>query len=249
MFERILTDLLHFVVAGAFIWLPLVILVRLQAWAVRYAPLPWLYPFAIIGVPVHELSHAIAALLSGHKIIKIELFKPDESGTLGYVEHSYKVGVLSWFSNLFVGLAPLIGGGFVIWLLTWLLMPGVPLTPRFQTEISLVEALLETFTNINTIISMAGNDGKSWLWLYLVVSVSMFMVPSKPDFHGAAKGILALALLSFGSYLFFSDSFLTFTSVAQTTAMLALPLVVMASVVMAIFIMLSLIGRWLFTRK
>jgi hypothetical protein len=44
----------------------------------------------VIGVPIHELSHAILALVFRHDIRRIKLFqKPDSNGVMGYVDHSY----------------------------------------------------------------------------------------------------------------------------------------------------------------
>ena len=48
---------------------------------------------AWIGTPIHELSHLIIAILTGHKIKEVKFFKPDpRTGTLGYVSHSFNPG-------------------------------------------------------------------------------------------------------------------------------------------------------------
>ena len=50
----------------------------------------FLYGFAWLGCSVHELSHAFFAIIFGHKITEVELFKPDKNGeSLGHVSHSY----------------------------------------------------------------------------------------------------------------------------------------------------------------
>ena len=70
----------------------------------------------IIGVPIHEISHAILALIFRHRITKVKLIqKPDPSGLMGYVKHSYNPNSLyQRIGNFFIGIAPLFGGGISI---------------------------------------------------------------------------------------------------------------------------------------
>ena len=45
---------------------------------------------AWIGVPIHELGHAIMCVLFRHKIVAMQFFPTDTSqGALGYVQHQY----------------------------------------------------------------------------------------------------------------------------------------------------------------
>ena len=45
---------------------------------------------AWIGVPIHELGHAIMCVLFRHKIVTTQFFPTDTSqGALGYVQHQY----------------------------------------------------------------------------------------------------------------------------------------------------------------
>lgn len=249
MAYTILNDLINFLIAGAFVWLPLLLLVRLQAWAVRYIPLPLLYPFAIIGVPVHELAHAVVALVCGHKVSKIELFKPDASGTLGYVEHSYTPGVISWFTNLLIGLAPLFVGVFLIWLLSAALMPSFTSIHNSQVTTSIAESVEYVITNLKNLFVTVDWDTPGWIWLYLVTSISMFMIPSKPDFQGAAKGILAVLTVSFGCYLLFPDLFYFTLNFTQQASLVVLPLVVLACLVMFLFVCVGYVLRLNASRK
>ena len=44
----------------------------------------------LIGVPIHELGHAIMCVLFRHKIVATQFFPTDTSqGALGYVQHQY----------------------------------------------------------------------------------------------------------------------------------------------------------------
>lgn len=189
--------LMQLLMAGIGLWLPLLCLVKLQSAVLFHLPRSIWMPFALTGVPVHELSHAIACVLTGHKINRIEFFKPDNSGTLGFVEHSFRPGILSWFSNLFIGVAPLIGGAATISGLTYLLTPELldisthAMARYDETWLSMWLIVSESFTRIG---SLDWTQGVTWLWLYLSISIAMFMVPSKTDFQGASKGILVVLI-------------------------------------------------------
>ncbi len=69
-------------------------------------------------------------VLFRHRIDDFALFEPDrESGRLGYVKHSFRRG--NWFEeigNLFIGIAPLIGGSIALAALLWLFYPNAAAT-------------------------------------------------------------------------------------------------------------------------
>jgi len=198
-----LLDALFTLLIGlAALWVPLFALVKLQPIAVASLPKPIMYLFAIVGVPIHEVSHAFVALICGHKVQKVTLFQPDKSGTLGFVEHAYKPGFLSWFTNLFIGLAPLFGGIAAIIGFTYLLFPELSLFSQpsqwdsgniIGSAYDLINASIESATAYSW-------EARHWIWLYLSVSTAMFFVPSRPDFEGALPGIL----LTFGTFLAFT---------------------------------------------
>ena len=130
----------------------------------------------IIGTPIHELSHAILCIVFGHRITDMKLFQiDDESGTLGYVNHSYNPkNFYQKIGNYFIGVAPLFGGSIFLYLLMKYFAPqGYALMDSVISEIldiysgkiglSLVPVLFETviatlqrifFTNfgVNTVI-------------------------------------------------------------------------------------------------
>jgi hypothetical protein len=83
----------------------------------------YLYVFGWLGTSLHELGHAIFALLFGHRITEMKLFKPDkETGTLGYVKHTYnKNNIFHLVGNFFIGIGPILLGTFFIFLLSFFL--------------------------------------------------------------------------------------------------------------------------------
>lgn len=84
---------------------------------------PYIYIFASLGTIIHELGHALFAIIFRHKITSISLFSPDfNSGTLGYVNHSYNPNsIYQNIGNFFIGIGPILLGSACIYLVTYLL--------------------------------------------------------------------------------------------------------------------------------
>ncbi|CAH7358416.1 Peptidase [Vibrio crassostreae] len=171
-----------------------------------------IYLSAIVGTPVHEISHAIMCLPFRHKIDHIALFKPDGCGTLGYVSHSYNPSSL-WqeIGNFFIGVAPLFGGTATIYLLTFLLLPNSQ--DIFQT----IQVSVETYKGVAGVISFFGALYAALtelasvlfvsaqaepflfaLWVYLTASVSLHLSPSPVDMKGSVKGFILIVLVIAG---------------------------------------------------
>lgn len=236
------------VVAGAALWIPLFLLVKLQIMTLRRLPPAIWMPFAITGVPCHELSHAVTCLVTGHKIQQLELFKPDDSGTLGFVTHAYRPGVLSWFTNLLIGLAPLPGGALAIWGITYLFAPDLLNLSRnadwrYESVIlSTWQFLADTFNHIGALNWLSPY---TWLWLYLSVSIAMFMVPSLPDFRGAAKGIAAVCVVYFIFALaYLNSAFDTLSSITRLAYTLYPLWIAAIALFTALLLLASIVSRF-----
>lgn len=154
----------------------------------------------IAGVPVHELSHLLSATSFRFKIHEVSFYSPDpQSGTLGYVNFSYRTGVIQRFGLFITGLAPLIGGALITDYLI-----GVANLPRLSSFVSQFEAgpaSLKLFQDwvAAFIFGLQHLDLVSVLILGLVTMIGVHSTPSKADLKGVAKGALSFVILIFVS--------------------------------------------------
>ena len=162
------------------------------------------------GVMIHELSHAFFCILFGHKVIEMKLFSPEADGTLGYVNHSYNPkNKFQRIGNFFIGTGPIWGGVAVLYFVTLLLLPsGV---------MDLSQGVLETFFNFLRYIFTLDFwcRWQSYVWLYLVLTVSSHITLSPPDLAGAKDGAIVLILTVFLFELFCGGSQSLNTTVSE----------------------------------
>lgn len=177
------------------IWLPVMLINLLKRQLYRfYGPRKMLAP-ALIGVPVHEASHLLVALLFaplGHRVKKVAFFKPNQAGGLGFVSYQYRPSLLSAIANMFIGLAPLAGGILTFLMVSYVLVPDV-YSYLVTAELDLSSRgtaayLVETY---QFLFGMSWGI-EAWVWLVVSGSVIAFMTPSAPDFHGCAKGFILI---------------------------------------------------------
>ncbi|MBL8892905.1 MAG: hypothetical protein JNL67_23205 [Planctomycetaceae bacterium] len=151
-----------------------------------------------IGTPIHEASHVVACWLFAHEIESVALFAPDiNEGRLGYVRHTYHRG--SWWQeagNFFIGIAPLFGGATVLLLVTWAMYPQVVET-LFANASSQASSLSLEWEGVRTAATATWNSflttfqptsPKFWLYLYLVLCITLHAAPSRSDYHGGLRG-------------------------------------------------------------
>ncbi|MCG2728703.1 MAG: hypothetical protein L6276_00190, partial [Acetobacterium sp.] len=157
----------------------------------------------IIGTPIHELSHALTALIFGHQITDIKLFqRPDQDGVMGYVNHSYNPkNIYHQVGNFFIGIAPIFGGLLVIMVLMGVLIPQV--LDSFMTVLTAgmtVDTLsMASFTGVFTaylelvklIFAWENFQNISfYLFLFLAICISAHISLSPADIKGAFKGLI-----------------------------------------------------------
>ena len=153
----------------------------------------YLLLFGWLGTCVHESGHALFCIIFRHKINEIKFFKPDlESGTLGYVNHSYNTkSIYQSIGNFFIGIGPIILGSIVIYIATYLFLGEMVQSCQtkgasaFSQALSLLGGLFH-FSNLT--------NWKFYLFLYICLSVGGSINLSPPDLKGATKGFISVVL-------------------------------------------------------
>jgi len=169
--------------------------------------------FGWLGTIIHELGHAIFCLIFRHKITTLKLFEPDpETGTLGYVEHTYDSSSLyQQVGNFCIGIGPILLGTALIYLFLFLLMGLNPL--KFAADVSitspniyswnvLTQILQILWTSSTSLISeiFSGNNLSTWqlyVFIYLAFAIGSSITLSPSDIRGALKGLSVILILFF----------------------------------------------------
>lgn len=161
-----------------------------------------------IGTPIHELSHAMIALLFRHKVTSVKLFqRPDENGVMGYVNHSYnKNSLYQQIGNFFIGVAPIFGGLIAIIVLMRLLIPEafeafmkiLVESVNFETFTLLtLEGIANAYLGLLTLIFSLENFQNFYFYIFLfaAVCIASHMSLSSADTKGAFKGLATIFLV------------------------------------------------------
>jgi len=163
---------------------------------------------AWLGVPVHELSHAAACLLFGHRVERLRLLAPDSTtGQLGSVDHAWdRRSLYQQVGRFFIGVAPLFGGAAALLLLTWLLAPAEFGWPTLAAGDGIGQTLKLSAREALDLSSAlfaphALRSGLTWLYLYLCLCVGAHMSPSTVDLRGCVPGLLWLLGLALAGNL------------------------------------------------
>ncbi|MDY0001626.1 MAG: hypothetical protein RBU30_10055 [Polyangia bacterium] len=152
-----------------------------------------------LGVPLHELSHLVACLVFRHRVVAFSLFDPDpRTGTLGYVQHSYrKRSPYQLAGSFFIGVAPLVGGALVLFGALWALLPsalpayGAPLGADIGAQLAHTAAQAGVTLGGIFTLEHAGSLA-FWAFLLIALCVGSHLSPSRPDLQGAWPGLLLL---------------------------------------------------------
>ncbi|APC38667.1 metalloprotease family protein [Clostridium estertheticum] len=160
---------------------------------------------AIIGVPIHELSHAILCLVFRHKISKLVLLqRKDENGVLGYVNHAYNPNsIYQQTGNFFIGIAPIFGGISAIIALMYIIIPktynqfiSISMVNINITKINSVSlnGILNSYIDLIKIIFSVTNFSNPYfiLFLFLAICISSHISLSSADIKGASKGLIVI---------------------------------------------------------
>lgn len=162
-----------------------------------------------IGVPLHELGHALFCVIFNHKITDIQLFKPDKNdGTLGYVTHSYNPK--NWYQavgNFFIGCGPIILGALMLYFITVLFFSDTFVLQKMslipQKNISFVSFfttiwhfLQQAFVSFWQFFKQQNfSSWQFWVYMYLSLAISSHMELSLPDIRTMLRGLLVLCAI------------------------------------------------------
>lgn len=216
--------------------------------------------FALVGVPIHELSHAIAFILTGAGVQKMVLFAPK-----GLPEHNGATGVVvpkrkpSTLSLLVASIAPLFGCTLLAWLVLVLLLPQFVTTEAVPTieiqdlnQVNLLQVIGDVLTGyvvslFNTLLGINWLDWRTYLALYLVASLGMGAAPSAADFKYffPALGIVLLFLYPvFGFLVITGDPAAALMAVQSLVGGLTLSISVAVNYA-TLFALVALILLWI----
>jgi len=179
-----------------------------------------------IGTVVHELGHALFAVLFGHQITEINLFGPQADGTLGYVSHRWdSESIYQNIGRFFIGIGPIILGSIVIYLAARFTVGDHLFQPLSRMQISLQtfssweniwDFCLEVFQNALQVMGLLfspANLKNIWFipFLFIVFSIGSHVKLSPPDLEGAWSGFTFLfaLLLIFNLFTFWFGDFAT----------------------------------------
>src|SRR5262249_2647351 len=101
---------------------------QVQILAARSLGVPlYLGLFGWLGTSIHEIGHAIFHSLFGHRIVEFRPYKPDPSGTLGYVKFTYNQNSLyQQIGMFFAAIGPILFGTLFIFLASlFLIEPNI----------------------------------------------------------------------------------------------------------------------------
>lgn len=174
----------------------------------------YLYVFGWLGTSVHELGHAIFAIIFAHKISEIKLFSPNSGKSLGHVKHSYTKGnPYQTLGNFFIGLGPILLGSFLLFLFAWFFFGLNIFRIAEKHEVVFNLALFKSFDSVKNAVVNIGNGvwqcfdeiltgpKTTWwklvLFFYLFYAVGSSITLSGSDIKGASRGFLYFLIVLF----------------------------------------------------
>lgn len=166
------------------------------------AALPVCYVTGFIGTPIHECSHALFCLLFGHKIVEMKLFTlNDKEGALGYVRHTYNPkNIYQRAGNFFIGIAPILVISALLYLLLFLLCPGI--VRSVKTIVSAIDTygIKSVFSGMKQFFPELLSAFSNWrFWVFIAISAgpALHMNLSKADIQNALSGVIIVLIALF----------------------------------------------------
>lgn len=139
--------------------------------------------FIMPGIIIHELSHAVACVLTGIKISKIDFF----ASFGGYVE--YQRAKKFSLKEVFVSLAPFFGGLAALALLSFVF--GFSL-PQLSAASFSAAGLIVFAKAVSVLVIKNYLVWQFWFFIYLATAIIICLLPSRQDLHNAVLGIVVI---------------------------------------------------------
>lgn len=170
----------------------------------RHFGKPVFYATALIGAPIHELSHALFCIIFRHRITSFNPFvlsSDPESPLWAHVGHSWnKRNLYQNVGNFFIGIAPILVMSALIFVMTHYLLP------EFTQECIALIGSLDSFDfkQIWFVLSSMITGFFSyyympiwWLVFILTLMLSLHMSLSQADIKGSLSGIIFFVVALF----------------------------------------------------
>lgn len=197
-----------------------------------------------IGVPVHEIGHALFCIIFRHKIVEIKLYQPNSAdGTLGYVRHLYnRRSIYHQIGNFFIGFGPILFGSTVLLLLMFWLLPNF--FEAFKNSADFSQILL-TFYSFSEL-----SNWRWWAFMVPACSIALHMSLSVADIKSSwvGFGFIVLTLLITNAILYFvkNDAMLLLTNYCFTASAFILNFLTISVVFSLILLLLGVLVKFSF---
>ncbi|MDX1296748.1 MAG: hypothetical protein R3260_00695 [Pseudomonas sp.] len=145
-----------------------------------------------IGVPVHELAHALVCIVFGMRIKRVSFYQPNEaSGTMGFVEFRYSpYSIRNAIGLALQGVAPLLAGAtIVVLMLGSFSMVDHPAGGTVQLLYWIAGVIGST---LFTAGDVATSGAMGLVSVLFALIVSMHAMPSAADILTGLRGLLML---------------------------------------------------------
>lgn len=162
-----------------------------------------------IGVPIHELSHAIVCILFRMRIKRISFYQPNSAttGTMGFVDFRYSPLSLRHAIGLAVqGLAPLLAGAALVSMLLNTSEQASPPGAGYMAVLMWVPEVAGGALNSAYQTASSGWWGLGALLLAMIIS--MHAIPSVADVLLGIRGLIMLVAFSGAAVLMFDVTWL-----------------------------------------
>lgn len=149
-----------------------------------------------IGVPVHELSHALVCIVFGMRITKIDWYAPNQTtGRMGGVEFRYSPYSIAHGVGLALhGIAPLVAGSAIVLLLLNAFHAVEAPELGFVSVLAWLSVLALSLLQVAWSMALSGPVGFGAVLLAMIVS--MHAIPSLADIKTGVRGLIILALVA-----------------------------------------------------